>query len=41
MNFVKHGCLLNEPTCINGIKVNVNEKRGVNVGLPQDLCSGC
>ena len=21
MNFVKHGCLLNEPTCIKGIKV--------------------
>ena len=20
MNFVKHGCLLNEPTCIKGIK---------------------
>ena len=26
MNFVKHGCLLNEPTCIKGIKVySVNE----------------
>ena len=21
MNFIKHGCLLNEPTCIKGIKV--------------------
>ena len=21
MNLVKHGCLLNEPTCIKGIKV--------------------
>ena len=32
MNFVKHGCLLNEPTCIKGIKVYpANEKRGVSV----------
>ena len=32
MIFVKHGCLLNEPMCIKGIKVwPVNEKRGVIV----------
>ena len=32
MNFVKHCCLLNEPTCIKGIKVSsVNEKRGVSI----------
>ena len=32
MNFVRHGCLLNEPTCIKGIKVEpVDEKRGVSV----------
>ena len=32
MNFVKHGCLLNEPMCIKGIKVKpVNEMRGVSV----------
>ena len=32
INFVKHGCLLNEPMCIKGIKVKpVNEKIGVSV----------
>ena len=34
MNFVRHGCLLNEPTCIKGIKVEpVDEKRGVSVSM--------
>ena len=37
MNFVKHGCLLNEPTCIKGIKVEpVNEKRGVSTVFMKD-----
>ena len=32
MNFAKHGYLLNEPTCIKGIKAKpANEKRGVSV----------
>ena len=32
MNFVKHCCSLNQPTCIKGIKAKpVNEKRGVSV----------
>ena len=32
MNFVIHGCLLNEPSSIKGVKASpVSEKRGVSV----------